>query len=75
MLQWNNCNIMETPKKDPNDNTDNTDAYNTKKHFIVTIQKKNKQEKFKWTLSKQKLEPYSQCWMTDSVCSFYSYLF
>ena len=45
----------------------------TKKHFIVTIIKKTKREKFKWTLSKQKFEPYAQCWMTDSVCSFYSH--
>eukprot|EP01084_Bolivina_argentea_P155705 271340_1 len=42
------------------------------KHFIVGISKNGNKSQFKWTLSKQKLEPYYQCWMTDSVCSFYS---
>lgn len=68
MINWDSCNIDQYEQYIPSHSGNN----NIKKHYIVTIIKRTKREKFKWTVSKQKLKPYSQCWMTDSVSSFSS---
>ena len=87
MINWDKSNIIDndmtndmydsgyiSPLSDDDDfDSNDPNIIPNKKHYIVTIIKKNKKEKFKWTLSKQKFVPYTQCWMTDSVCSFYSY--
>eukprot|EP01083_Nonionella_stella_P167418 562643_1 len=74
MIEWDHCRVIPLLSMCPDEEEFIDDLLlPIKKHFIVEISKKNKHERFKWTLSRQMIEPYHHYWMTDSVCSLYTH--
>lgn len=71
-IHWDHCRVSEGEQELAVNEREEIE-FVTKKHFFVDIENKNQRVKFKWTLSKQTIEPYAQCWMTDSVSSVFSH--
>ena len=66
LVHWDQCKVTLCAQS----GADQWDSSGLQKqHFVVTITKGEEVKYLKWTLSRQILDPYAQCWMTDSVCS------